>query len=328
MTVNEALNKFMKDNVNLDPDVVVAARKSRDNLLSNISEFSDDDFFKLWSDIDRHFGSFARKTKCRELDDIDLMIGISAEEAAYDSLAPWNNVTIYSSTSSLIQKSCTNYDGTLNSIQVLNRFKEKLKHVREYSRSEIRRNHEAVVLNLISKDWSFDIVPCFQTVQEANGRSYWLIPNGNGKWKKTDSDMDQNKVTSVNKDSSGNLLELIRLCKKWNKTKNVKNIPSYMLETMLVKYAEDYELDSRLKYRFKDALKYISENIYYRVEDMKKVQGDLNNLTLGERINISEAAERDYKKINNALNEEASGHTHKAIQIWREVLGDEFPQDE
>lgn len=45
-TVNNAFSEFMKDTINLDPDIVSAARKSRDNLLANISEFDNkDDFF-------------------------------------------------------------------------------------------------------------------------------------------------------------------------------------------------------------------------------------------------------------------------------------------
>lgn len=79
-TVNSAFSEFMKDIVNLDPDIVSAARASRDNLLENIAEFDNQtDFFDLYDGFNVHFGSFARKTKCRELDDIDLMIGIACQ---------------------------------------------------------------------------------------------------------------------------------------------------------------------------------------------------------------------------------------------------------
>ena len=164
LTVNDAFKVFMKDIINLDADVVESAKKSRDNLLDNIAEFDNaTDFFNLWGDINIQFGSFARKTKCRELDDIDLMIGILGGGATYNSFDAWNNVRIFGNSNVAAQRSCMNMDGTLNSTSVTNRFKKKLETVREYSRSEIRRNGEAVVLNLVSRDWSFDIVPCFQT---------------------------------------------------------------------------------------------------------------------------------------------------------------------
>lgn len=45
-TVNNAFAEFMKNIVNLDPNVTSTARKSRDNLIGNINGFSgSDDFF-------------------------------------------------------------------------------------------------------------------------------------------------------------------------------------------------------------------------------------------------------------------------------------------
>ncbi len=118
-TVNNAFDEFMKDIVNLDPKIVSTARVSRDHLLDNIAEFDDKDgFFDLCDSFNVHFGSFARKTKCRELDDIDLMIGIAANDATYNSSDPWNDVKITASTTNCAQKDCTRYDGTLNSTSI------------------------------------------------------------------------------------------------------------------------------------------------------------------------------------------------------------------
>ena len=44
-TVNNAFDEFMRDIVNLDPEVVSKARTSRDNLLGNIAEFDYKDGF-------------------------------------------------------------------------------------------------------------------------------------------------------------------------------------------------------------------------------------------------------------------------------------------
>lgn len=47
-TVNGAFTEFMNDVVNLDKTQTQTARKSRDNLLSNIKSFNgEDDFFSL-----------------------------------------------------------------------------------------------------------------------------------------------------------------------------------------------------------------------------------------------------------------------------------------
>lgn len=327
-TVNTAFSEFMSNTVNLDAEVVSNARKSRDNLLANIAEFSSKDgFFNLYDGFNVHYGSFARKTKCRELDDIDLMIGIAANGATYNSSDPWDNVRITANTNDTAQKSCVREDGTLNSTKVVNKFKKTLEGVREYTRSNIHRNGEAVVLNLKSKEWAFDIVPCFQTVVESNGRAYYLIPNGKGNWKKTDPLRDKAHVTTTNQAKNGRLLELIRLVKRWNKTRNANSISSYLLETMIVYYADSVaELDPRIDLRFKKALKYIADNIFASVPDMKDIQGNINTLTFSSQFSVALKAQNDYDKACKAWEYEKVKDYKNAIKKWGEIFGSDFPK--
>ena len=327
-SVNAAFDRFMRDTVNLDKDVVEAAKSSRDNLLDNIAEFDTDDFFHLWKDINIQYGSFARKTKCRKLDDIDLMIGISADGATYDSNANWDNITITASCFNQKQLDCQNEDGTLNSTKVLNAFMKKLEKTKDYSRSELHKNGQAVTLTLLSREWNFDIVPCFHTVTEYDGRSYYLIPNGSGNWMKTNPEIDRNIVAQANQGKDGKLLDLIRLCKKWNKIKKVKTMPSYLLETMIVNYAENAdELSDYIDVRFINVLKYLRNSILSPVYDMKQIQGNINSLSYEEKNNISQKAAQDYEKALEAFNAETKENNYKkAINLWRDVLGEEFPQ--
>lgn len=327
-SVNAAFDKFMRDTVNLDKDIVEAAKSSRDNLLDNIAEFDTDDFFHLWKNINIQYGSFARKTKCRKLDDIDLMIGISADGATYDSNANWDNITITASCFNQKQLDCQNEDGTLNSTKVLNVFKKKLEKSKDYSRSELHKNGQAVTLTLLSREWNFDIVPCFHTVTEYDGRSYYLIPNGSGNWMKTNPEIDRNIVAQANQGKDGKLLDLIRLCKKWNKIKKVKTMPSYLLETMIVNYAESVDkLNNYIDVRFINFLDYLRTSIYSCVEDMKQIQGNINSLSYEEKNNISQKAAQDYEKALEAFNAETKENNYKkAINLWRDVLGEEFPQ--
>lgn len=326
-TVNLAFDEFMRNSVNLDPDVSKAAKLSRENLLENIDEFDkNDDFFDLYKNFNITFGSFARKTKCRDLDDVDLMIGISANHATYNSSDPWDNVKITASKTDKAQQQCTREDGTLNSIQVSNKFKKKLESVREYSRSEIQRNGEAIRLNLTSKEWAFDIVPCFHTTPETDGRSYYLIPNGRGNWKKTAPNIDRDRVTKTNQAKDGRVLELVRLCKKWNKANNTKTLPSYLLETIIINFAENQgSLDENLRIRFRDALKYIALNIKYCVFDMKNIQGNINNLELSVREKLRLQAWADYDKALKALQYEQCSNHEEAIKVWSSIFGSDFP---
>ena len=74
-TVTGAFNTFQKDIVNLDSSTTINARSSRNWLLEQIAKFPDknSNFPILYPDINIAFGSFARKTKTRPLDDIDLI---------------------------------------------------------------------------------------------------------------------------------------------------------------------------------------------------------------------------------------------------------------
>jgi hypothetical protein len=328
ITVNTAFSEFMKDIVNLDPDTTRNARDSRDNLLANIAEFDDkDDFFDLCESFNVHFGSFARRTKCRELDDIDLMIGIAANGASYFENDPWDNTRITASKTNSAQVACTSSNGTLNSTLVINKFKKKLENVREYQRSEINKRGEAVVLNLISKDWSFDIVPCFHTVEENDGRAYFLIPNGSGGWKKTDPTIDREAVSTANQNLDGRVLELIRIMKRWNKTKRANTIPSYLLEALMLDYCKTKtELSQYIDLRFKDALLYVVNNINWDVNDPKSIQGNINTLSAYDKLVLQKKAKEDYDKACEAASFETKDKDHqKSINKWGEIFGQDFP---
>lgn len=83
-TVNTAFAEFLKNTVNLDQDQTKTARSSRDWLVNQIHGFSGNDGFPiLYNEMDIFFGSFARRTKIRELDDIDIMIALNAQGGSY-----------------------------------------------------------------------------------------------------------------------------------------------------------------------------------------------------------------------------------------------------
>lgn len=76
---------------------------------------------------------------------------------------------------------------------------------------------------------------------------------------------------------------LIRLCKKWNKTKKATTIPSYILETLIINYCENVnKLSERIDVRFKDALLYISQNISKQINDMKGISDSILLDTLAD----------------------------------------------
>jgi hypothetical protein len=329
-TVNEAFNIFLNDYVNLDMVETQRARTSRDWLLAQIHLFPDRDinFPKLYSEKDISFGSFSRRTKKRPLDDIDMMIALSAEGGVYHEVM--NTIEIYIPDSAHELKNiCFDNTNILSSRKVINKFISLLEKVPQYKQADIKRNMEAATLNLKTYPWTFDIVPCFFTQKDWLNRDYYLIPDGQGNWKKTDPRIDRNRVTDINQYHDGNVLNVIRLMKYWNKRPTMPSMSSYLLENIILNFysAQQYtKASGYIEYEFIKVLRNIQYSVFHPVNDPKKIQGNINQLSMEERYKISERASLDYRRALEARDLVEKQSNHKlAIRKWSEIFGDNFP---
>ena len=322
-TVDNAFAEFMKDTVNLDSDVTSTARKSRNNLIDNINRFSgNDDFFSVYKEKNLKFGSFARRTKIRELDDIDLMLCLSAEGTrTYTETA--DCIYINGNDSDISNGLLSNGTTYLNSTKVINRFISKLSDLNDYSKAEMHKNQEAATLKMKSYTWNFDIVPCFYAKED-----FYLIPDGSGNWKKTDPRIDNDRTTEVNQKHNGKLLNLIRLVKYWNKRKVTLTIGSYLLECMILNIYDNTDAKEHwwIDIEFENTLYALSQAVKNDVEDPKGIQGNINNFNSDARKKISDALYDAYSKAVEARSYEKDKKQKEAINKWREVLGSDFPK--
>ena len=329
-SVVEAFNLFQKDVVNLDSNISSKARASRDWLQEQITQFPEKNlkFPILYPEINIGFGSFARKTKTRPLDDIDLMIGLNANGCSYLEYS-WDNIEIYfpdhydgrlKAYASTVAPSC------LSSTRITNAFKEELKSIPQYFSADIKRDGEAATLKLKSYDWKFDIVPCFLTQEDNYGKNYYLIPNRNGGWKKTDPRLDRDRLSATNQNHLGNVLNVIRVLKYWNQEKKV-GIHSYLLEAMVMSYYRN-KIDHSSNF-ITDELEmiapYLEESILCTVVDPKNIQGDINEYDWLKRVKLQEAFNKLYELSNEAIQLERNGEVERSISKWREIFGDNFP---
>lgn len=328
-TVDEAFNIFLRDYVNLDPDKTQLAKSSRDWLLSNIHLFPSRDmnFPNLYSEKDIFFGSFPRRTKKRELDDIDIMIAFRGEGGYYREYA--NHIEIYiPNSANQLKLLCFDYTNILNSRKLINKLISLLNQVPQYQNAEIKRNLEAATLSLKSYPWNFDLVPCFFTQKDNFNKDYYLIPDGNGHWKKTDPRIDKNRVTTLNQYHNGNILNPIRLMKYWNEKPMMFSMPSYLIENIILDFYSKSVGIKASKYsdlEVRKLLNYIQNNIFYSVNDPKEIQGDINTLEINEKTKIYTRAKSDYFKALQARELEKSGDYKSSIMKWREIFGVNFP---
>ncbi len=327
-TAVAAINQLLRDSVNLDGDVVKTARTSRDWLLTQINGWPerDADFPPLYPEINLHYGSFARRTKIRELDDIDLMIGVKGLGTTYTTDAD-GTVKLKVPDGIALRQLC--HDGTdeLNSRRVINAFVTRLMEIPQYQNAEIKRNQQAAVLNLSSYTWSFDIVPSFMTEADVFGRTYYVIPDGCGHWMKTDPRIDKDRTDSINKKHGGHLWNVMRLIKFWNKRRSVTTMPSYLIECMVLGFYEDQWTQAavRPEVEVPRVLRHIALSILGTFEDPKGIQGNINNLSWEDRSEISSKASSHAQSADSALAEQASGDERGAINHWRDVFGTDLP---
>lgn len=326
-TLAAAFSRYQSEIVDLPPEDSDGARTSRDYLIEQIISVANgvDDFPALY-DGGWHlpFGSFARKTKTQPLDDVDIMPilhGCSGTQI-------WRTGYTYSVRIYNDQLPLWGYadGGFVNSTKVLNKFRSELTEIPNYSSTEINKRGEAVVVNLLSYDWSFDVVPAFAVSDGAEGISHFLIPDGSGQWKKTDPRRDQDRITAENKRHNGNLIPLIRVMKFWNEnSRHTQKIGSYHLETMIIDGLAAYQPLTEVRTAVYTAFKILQSRIMQQCPDPKGWEPPLDSdLGLLEKINFATTAGNMAEKISSAALLGLLGSDEEAIKIWQEVFPD-FP---
>lgn len=255
------------------------------------------------------------------------MTCFSAEGAYYTDSSFPITITVPDSAAKL-KKLCFENSNTLSSVKVINKLVANLKTVSQYEYAIIKRNQVAATLKLKSYPWTFDIVPSFFTVADYRGRTYYLIPDGQGHWQKTDPRMDRSRVQNVNQKHEGNVLNVVRTLKYWNKRKTMPSAKSYMFENLVLDFYDSPFTPTASDYvdiEISKALRHIADNIHNPVNDPKNIQGDLNDLSYDARSHISERARADEHKACEARDLEDAGNHRAAIAKWGEIFGSEFP---
>lgn len=324
-TVKSAFTEFNRDYVNLDSGKTTTARSSRDWLYGQLNSFPDNyDSFPLKYE-ERHvkFGSFARNTKIRELDDIDLIYCLHANNAYYSKSSLYHNrYYLHTENAGQRLKDLSN-DNQLNSIKVVNKFVSCLSNIGQYKSAAIHRRQEAAILNLTSYDWSFDIVPAFYTTT-----GIYLIPDGSGNWKATNPPSDQEYMTQMNQKHNFSVHQLVRTLKYWNRRAQMPTMSSFLFENFVLNFAESKsELSNYIDVNLINFWHYLKTAVYNNVNDPKGIDTNINGLSNDDKNKISAKANDAYTKGYEAYRLETEDkNQNSAINKWRELFGDDFPQ--
>jgi hypothetical protein len=336
-TIKAAFNKFQSYIVDLEQTTSETGRASQEYLFEQVKKLS-----KNHSNFPRlkrnyiPFGSFARKTKIRPLNDIDLLLllngrGISVELSYRQKASGYGvnmtavcRVKITDIRSPLL--SFADNKGYVNSIKILNRIKYHLASVPNYQKADKNRRMQAVTLNLKSHPWTFDIVPAIPIHDYQDKVTHFLIPDGYGNWIRTNPKIDAKSLTSVNAKHKGELLPVLRLLKYWNKRKHKPSLSSYYFETLVVQtFQYSPEITSypaALEYFFHHCSSYIMSSC----PDPKRLGEALDaNVNWDTKQKILKALKNAASHACHAMMAESKNDQKTAIYWWKKVFGSEFP---
>lgn len=324
-TTAQAFEEFRFSKVDLLAESVAKARRSRDHLqvqIANVAKNTPN--FPPLAGGYIAFGSFARSTKVRPLDDIDMLTLVNGRDTvAVQDYSATNRFGLKIRSQQAPLAAFADKDGYINSTLILNRLRNGLQGVTNYSKSEIKRNNVAVVLNLSSYSWVFDIVPAL-SVGNSEETTHYLIPDGDGAWMRTDPRKDQTLVSQVNQMHNGYLLPLIRLIKYWNQySKAAPRLASYYLETMLLYYFRYHNppLSALIRTHVPVAFYALAQMIIGSCPDPKGLGQNLDaSMSWEDRYKIRDAANERAKRAEAAIAAENRGNHAEAISRWASVF--------
>lgn len=317
-TVNGCFDLFRTTKVDLDPTDVSNARRSRDYLQEQIKALAgkDDTFPRLYGGY-KPFGSFARSTKVRPLDDVDMLVLLNGANTVMEYHSAYTYKLMVNDRFSPLRRYCDDF-GYLNSTKVLFKFRDSLSSVPNYGKADIKKNGVAVVLNLKSYAWSFDIVPSFPVNDNQGGTSYYLIPNGSGLWIKTDPRVDQKNITEANQYHNSYLIPLIRLIKYWNTYRHSPpTLSSYYLETMLINGMRYQTRMANVKTGIPTAFRQLAAQVVLACPDPKGLGPNLDaGVSWDTKNKVREAATKMVQYADWAIEYENKNEHKDAIMWW------------
>ena len=186
-----------------------------------------------------------------------------------------------------------------------------------YPRSpDVSRNGQAVTIQL--SDFLVDVVPAFN--REGGG---FLIPNSiQQSWISTDPKKHVEIITTSNQLHNNNLIPLIKMIKRWNKTINYF-FTSFHLEVLALQILENVSITdypSGMRFFFNKARSYIKT----KNPDPSGYGGDVGHY-LNTNDKINNAVSRFETAYNRALKAEdfySRNNYYEAFDMWKKIFGD------
>jgi hypothetical protein len=264
-----ALKRFIDSEIALSKSDIDSAAKSREWLVTKIV-----DRIKEKGEIVLHnagpyiyFGSYFKGTKVGNADEFDVLLVIDSNTGIY-SVGGVEVGTGLGAASPNPKYSPDFFfeDGSkISPAKMLNWLKRTIAEVtKEYGGEVPERAGEAVTALIKSKGIKIDFVPAGVFSYKADPKKFFFnIPSGNksANWKSTNplEDMERMKYYSENRNDFKNVIRLIKYIK--DKDQYNMAIPSYAVESTLIRYVESNNWEQNLYIDFMNALLFMYQQM-------------------------------------------------------------------
>lgn len=339
-SVASAFDSFLDRHVNIGKGIRSTASGShnhlRDFLASEISR--DTTFPRVLSTVDCDFlgGSFARHTKIWPLDDIDIYVPIDGLGLIYHNQGVKLPYTVLSDNTLSWNPVCSlrwMNGQQVSSVKLVQGFTAVLK--RHYGEdTHVAPNGQAVSVRLTHGETKeadglgYDVVPCFSmTPHESSEFSFYVIPDGNDGWLRTNPRLDTIICNQLQEFNSKHYRKVVKLMKYWNREQLGGAFSSYYVELALSR---------RFLARKSEAqpLGSISQGVVIGFDTLKVAyaSGDqtpfITDAPVVERPYLTPLQQSTLSlaaaTANLAYAFESSGSTAEAVGQWKDVFGNSF----
>lgn len=244
-------------------------------------------------------GSYRRYTKTKPLKDVDIMFVLGSKEKWRRDKPPIETLQAFETH---LKKKYKDVEMGRRSVTV------------EFEKVYYPEDHDGKVL-------SIDAVPAF----ECTGGDYEIPDKVTGTWIKTNPDKHKEQATAKNKEVDGKWVPLVKMAKAWNRANGKPVKPSFLIEVI----AEDLVEAPFSNYpdEIRNFFAAMEANLQRSWPDPAGLGPPVSDQMTPRLIaDARKALQEAQRKATLARRSEETGRQGEALLIWREVLGDYFPQ--
>jgi hypothetical protein len=337
-SLSQSFEDLLASSINIPDGIRSTASLSHQNLRKFLQEECERDsgFPPVLRTTDCDFlgGSFARHTKTRPLDDIDIYLPIDGANLFYyiqGSVLPYTVLTDGLLRNPLLTPRWA--DGPwVSSAKLVDGFARVLQ--RRFPQTTVKPNGQAVSVQMThgassaSDGLGYDVVPCFSLVPQQQGEhAFYLMPDGKNGWIRTNPKADANVADILQENHSRLFRKIVKLVKYWNVERMGGTLESYFIELAVAKVFWDKAVKSEpvvtLSYGVALAFWAVQQAVTQGTQSSWVPSAPLvypGGLLASHRTKLKS----DSDSACAAWEDEKAGKMVSAAEKWKRVFGDKL----